>query len=87
MAEKTLNTRIQQKHDIAVNWDKATGFIPKEGEIIIYDPDTTYNLTRIKVGDGKTSVINLPFIYEPITLDDIEEICGGVVYSGDEVRL
>ena len=35
--EKKINSRIQQKHDVAANWAKATNFIPKKGEIIIYD--------------------------------------------------
>lgn len=61
MAEKTLNTRIQQKHDIEANWLKATNFIPKVGEIIVYDADDNYPYARTKIGDGTTTVINLPF--------------------------
>lgn len=34
---KQLNARIQTKHDIEKNWRQAAGFIPKAGEIIIYD--------------------------------------------------
>ena len=41
MAEKQFNTRIINKHDIAANWAKATNFIPKKGELIVYDADTT----------------------------------------------
>ena len=38
MSEKTLNNiRIVHKHDIEANWLKAENFIPKQGEIIIYD--------------------------------------------------
>jgi hypothetical protein len=36
MAEKIVKTRIQNKHDLEVNWNNAT-FIPIAGEIIIYD--------------------------------------------------
>ena len=61
MSEKTLNTRIIHKHDTEINWSKATNFIPKKGEIIIYDKDNNYNYERIKVGDGTTLVNNLPF--------------------------
>ena len=60
--EKNINTRVQHKHDIEVNWNKAINFIPKAGEIIIYDADEKYNYSRIKVGDGVKSVINLSFI-------------------------
>lgn len=64
MAIKTLNSRMQQKHDIEINWNKATNFIPLAGEIIIYDPDTTHSYARLKCGDGVTTVVNLPFMFE-----------------------
>lgn len=59
--EKQLLGRIIHKHDIEENWDKATGFIPKKGEIIVYDIDDNYEYERIKIGDGATPVPNLPF--------------------------
>lgn len=64
MAEKKLNTRIVHKHDTAENWMKATNFIPKHGEIIVYDADTTTTYERIKIGDGRTVVSALPFADE-----------------------
>ena len=60
-SEKTMNARLQQKHDIEANWLKAVNFIPKDGELIIYDVDDNYSYPRIKVGDGKTFVNELPF--------------------------
>ena len=54
--EKTMNARLQQKHDIAENWLKATNFIPKAGEIIVYD-----DLNKIKIGNGTTNVNELSF--------------------------
>lgn len=64
--EKRINSRIQQKHDVAANWAKATNFIPQKGEIIIYDAE--YNASgsetqavRFKIGDGTRTVNNLPF--------------------------
>ena len=61
MAEKYINSRIQQKSDIEANWNKAINFIPKNGEIIIYGIDENFDYQRIKIGDGVTTVINLPF--------------------------
>lgn len=62
MSEKTLNNiRIVNKHDVEANWLKATNFIPKQGEIIVYDKDSTYNYERFKIGDGSTVVSSLPF--------------------------
>ena len=62
MNEKMFNTRIIQKHDIEVNWEKAINFIPMQGEIIVYDIDETYNYERVKIGDGTTKINDLPFI-------------------------
>ena len=60
--EKQLNTRIQHKHDIEENWLKAMNFIPKAGELIIYDADESHPYPRIKFGDGEKVVNDLPFI-------------------------
>ena len=62
MAENTLKTRIIQKHDTEANWNKATNFIPKQGEFIVYDRDDFYSYERFKIGDGTTLVCNLPFV-------------------------
>lgn len=68
MAEKTLsNVRIVHKHDVEANWQRATGFTPKKGELIIYDIDATHSYVRIKIGDGTTNVNELSFIHEHIT--------------------
>lgn len=62
--EKQVSSRIQHKHDIASNWEKAVNFVPKDGELIIYDPDSSCAYTRLKIGDGKTSVNNLSFFID-----------------------
>ena len=36
---KTINTRISQKHDFEINWNKAVNFKPNAGELIIYDAE------------------------------------------------
>ena len=60
MAEKNVKARIIHKHDTEVNWNKAEGFIPNKGEIIVYDIDETHSYERFKIGDGVTLVNNLP---------------------------
>lgn len=77
MPQKNINSRITLKHDIEENWNKATGFTPWLGEMIIYDPDASHAYSRIKIGDGKTNVIALPFStnLEIITDAQIEAIC------------
>lgn len=74
----TIKTRIQLKSDTESNWRKAvlssdhpqgqktsgTSFIPLRGEIIIFEPDDTYDYSRLKIGTGKLTdnVLALPFI-------------------------
>ena len=62
MSEKTLKTRVIQKHDTEANWLLAINFTPKKGEIIIYDEDQTHARPRMKIGDGATNVNALPFV-------------------------
>ena len=62
--EKNMNTRIQHKHDTEANWNKAVNFIPKIGEIIIYDIDDNYNYSRFKIGDGVRVINDLEFLLD-----------------------
>lgn len=75
MNEKTFNSRLIHKHDTQENWEKATTFIPKQGELVVYDVDANYNYERFKIGDGETLVNSLPFVNEYITNNEIDEIC------------
>ena len=84
MADKVLNSRIIHKHDTEVNWLKATNFIPKQGELIVYDIDDSHDYERFKIGDGVTNVAILPFVYEPVTIQDLEEIFGTLVLPAAE---
>ena len=80
--EKTLNSRIINKHDTEANWLKATNFIPKQGELIVYDIDDNHNYERFKIGDGVTNVNNLIFVVETITPEQIAAVCGIVQIYG-----
>ena len=61
-----MKERFQVKHDTAENWAKAVNFVPLSGEIIIYDgiiEDGEYTeAPKIKIGDGKHNVNDLPFV-------------------------
>ena len=62
MSEKNFNNvRVINKHDTEANWLKATNFIPKQGELIVYDKDSNFSYERFKIGDGNTVVSSLPF--------------------------
>lgn len=62
MAEKSLQARIQNKIDLTANWAKATNFVPKKGEIIVYSDGGGTGIPKMKVGDGSTKVGSLKFI-------------------------
>lgn len=79
MSEKTLKTRIIHKHDIEDNWLKATSFIPKQGELIIYDIDDAHQYERFKIGDGVKNVNDLPFA----TDDKVDKIEGKGLSKND----
>ena len=66
MSEKILNSRIINKHDSAENWSKATNFTPKQGELIVYDIDSTCSYERLKIGDGVRNVNELPFLTDSL---------------------
>lgn len=69
MATKQFNVRQIQKHDTEANWNLTDGFIPFDGELIVYDKDATHDKPRIKIGDGATDVKNLPFSGGVTTID------------------
>ena len=72
MAENVLKARQVQKHDTEANWITAgtNGFIPKKGEIIIYDKDSTHTTVRIKIGDGSSNISSLPFLLDGYATED-----------------
>lgn len=65
----SVKTRIKLKRDTTANWNAALGFVPLEGELIIYldgrqieKDGQTVDLPTIKIGDGKAYVQDLPFV-------------------------
>lgn len=61
-----MKKQITLKHDLSANWAKAVNFIPKLDELILYDgifENGVYiELPRLKRGDGKTKLSDLPFL-------------------------
>lgn len=70
----TIKTRVQLKSDTEDNWKKSvliaeggtktsgTSFVPLLGELIVYIADDAHPFSRLKIGNGTTNVVNLPFI-------------------------
>ena len=74
MAEKIINSRIIHKHETEENWLKATSFIPRQGELIVYDIDENYSYERVKIGDGVQNVNNLPFVNDALRTELLAQI-------------
>lgn len=70
-----IKTRIQNKHDLEVNWLKAS-FVPLQGELIVYDieVDAEENILTKDV-DGQTVQLlpagrTEPYVYERFKIGD-----------------
>lgn len=85
--EKTLKTRVVLKHDTEANWitagNAANPFIPKKGEVIIYDPDGTHTYSRQKVGDGIKNINELPFLGATVGTADSSESLSKIQYTAE----
>lgn len=57
--------RVKTKTGSQTDWEKALGFSPMLGELIVYNVDSINNHPRLKVGDGSTNVNSLPFFNYP----------------------
>lgn len=59
------NARFQQRRNTSEYWRLNPTFVPLDGEIIIY---TDYRIVdgrfkpAIKIGDGRTAIVSLPFV-------------------------
>ena len=78
MVEKQIPSRLICKHDTEANWLKATNFIPKQGEPIVYDIDDDHDYERFKLGDGTTLVSELPFLTDELAAE-LAELAAEVV--------
>ena len=77
-ATNTFESRIRLKTDTEANWN-AHPITPLMGELIIYTADETHSYSRLKVGDGSTSVTTLPFV-DAGTIDG-HDLPDGTIFS------
>ena len=83
MADRNITCTLISRHDSETNWVLAKDFIPRQGEIVIYDADQLHNYERIKVGDGKTVVGDLPFVNSGLEIVDYNEDLQEGIFSID----
>lgn len=63
-----MKARVSNLYRTEAEWNKVN-FIPYEGEFVIYAPDAVYSYARLKVGDGKTILQQLPF-FTDVNIDE-----------------
>ena len=93
----TVKSRVLLKTGTTSDWQKAAenNFTPLAGEVCIYldrftreEDGVQIDVPGIKIGDGSSTIEELPFIGdEYITNEQIDELCGRIIYMGEEVRL
>lgn len=99
-----LNTRLQNLHGTEQEWltlNNSIEFIPRVGEIIIYDCEidangntlalpegrtTPYTYNRMKVGDGIHNVVSLPFVTKHV-FEEISDYSKDDTYFIDSGKL
>lgn len=65
----SVGARIQLKRDTTAHWNAAIGFVPLQGEFIIYtdarqieQDGEIIKIPGVKIGDGNAYVQDLPFV-------------------------
>ena len=77
---KHVKGKIIFKHETEADW-LSSSYVPSLGEKVLYDPDENHSYTRIKYGDGKTIVKELPFSgIDMLNIENSEN--GGIQQSG-----
>ena len=88
MAENSFKTRIIHKHDIESNWALAVNFIPKAGELIVYDVDDSHSSPRFKIGNGRDVVTSLPFASGgAVDIGNATVLKSGLMSAADKIKL
>lgn len=82
LADKNLKARIVNKNGTSAEWEKATSFVPKKGELILYT-----DLNKIKIGDGITKVNDLPFLTVPNKTSDLTNDSGYITNTSVDTKL
>ena len=75
----SLKLRLIHTHDTEENWNAHPSFIPRAGELIVYDVDDNHSYERFKIGDGVTALKDLKFTIDA-AIDALFEHDTDVIY-------
>lgn len=78
----TVNARIRIRRDTTANWNTHLDFIPLRGEAIVYmdhgqitdSHGNTVSVPGVKIGDGTTYLVDLPFCGEDVRNEILTEL-------------
>jgi len=56
-----MKARVSHLYRTEAEWSKLPNFVPLRGEFIVFAPDDQHSYARMKIGDGNTLLVNLPF--------------------------
>jgi hypothetical protein len=80
-----MRARVSQLHKTEAEWSKFDEFVPIHGEFIIFDPDERHQYARLKIGDGFTTLDNLPFFIDSAIDDHVTKRRYNEVIDGGRV--
>lgn len=86
MSNKTIQARIVNMHDVEERWNQAVTFVPRAGELIVYDVDNNHSFPRFKIGDGKTAVVSLPFATDLAIQAFFNAVDGVIRLNGGNIK-
>ena len=66
--EIRVTAELITTHDTPDNWaqESVKDFVPAQGRFIVYDETDESKPSRVKIGNGKSSIADLPFMDEPV---------------------
>ena len=56
-----MKARVSQLYKTEAEWAKLPDFTPLRGEFIVFAPDERHSYARMKIGDGISLLVDLPF--------------------------
>ena len=80
-----MKARISQLHKTEAEWNEVSSFVPEAGELIVYDPDSKHNYSRLKIGDGKKSLQELTFFIDSSVISALQNPGYSTVIDGGRI--
>lgn len=79
-----MKARISQLYKTEKEWNALSTFIPIKGELVVFGPDENHNYARLKIGDGNTTLKELPFIVDKV-IDEFKETYDKEIIDGGRI--